>query len=247
MRVSKRQKQINEKVESTKIYPILDALTLLKEIPNLKFNESIDISINLGVDPQKSDQNVRGSTSLPHGIGKQSKIAVFAEGADATAATEAGADVVGFEDLIEKVKKDKDIDADVIIATPECMKSLGQLGRILGPKNLMPNPKEGTVTKNVADAVSVAKKGQIRYKTDKGGIIHATIGKKDFEPKKLAENAIALIEDLKKAKPSSAKGKYMKNIRNINVFSVFASNIRFFLLAFRRFCNRSLQVGHPAR
>ncbi len=212
MRVSKRQKQINEKVESTKIYPILDALTLLKEIPNLKFNESIDISINLGVDPQKSDQNVRGSTSLPHGIGKQSKIAVFAEGADATAATEAGADVVGFEDLIEKVKKDKDIDADVIIATPECMKSLGQLGRILGPKNLMPNPKEGTVTKNVADAVSVAKKGQIRYKTDKGGIIHATIGKKDFEPKKLVENAIALIEDLKKAKPSSAKGKYMKNI-----------------------------------
>ena len=212
MRVSKRQKQINEKVESTKVYPILDALTLLKEIPDLKFNESIDISINLGVDPQKSDQNVRGSTSLPHGIGKQSKIAVFAEGADATAATEAGADVVGFEDLIEKVKKDKDIDADVIIATPECMKSLGQLGRILGPKNLMPNPKEGTVTKNVADAVSIAKKGQIRYKTDKGGIIHATIGKKDFEPKKLAENAIALIEDLKKAKPSSAKGKYMKNI-----------------------------------
>ena len=212
MRVSKRQKQINEKVQSTKVYPILDALTLLKEIPNLKFNESIDISINLGVDPQKSDQNVRGSTSLPHGIGKQSKIAVFAEGADATAASEAGADVVGFEDLIEKVKKDKDIDADVIIATPECMKSLGQLGRILGPKNLMPNPKEGTVTKNVADAVSVAKKGQIRYKTDKGGIIHATIGKKDFEPKKLAENAIALIEDLKKAKPSSAKGKYMKNI-----------------------------------
>lgn len=212
MRVSKRQKQINEKVEATKVYPILDALTLLKEIPNLKFNESIDISINLGVDPQKSDQNVRGSTSLPHGIGKQSRIAVFAEGADATAASEAGADVVGFEDLIEKVKKDKDIDADVIIATPECMKSLGQLGRILGPKNLMPNPKEGTVTKNVADAVSVAKKGQIRYKTDKGGIIHATIGKKDFEPKKLAENAIALIEDLKKAKPSSAKGKYMKNI-----------------------------------
>ena len=212
MRVSKRQKQINEKVEATKVYPILDALTLLKEIPNLKFNESIDISINLGVDPQKSDQNVRGSTSLPHGIGKQSRIAVFAEGADATAASEAGADVVGFEDLIEKVKKDKDIDADVIIATPECMKSLGQLGRILGPKNLMPNPKEGTVTKNVADAVSIAKKGQIRYKTDKGGIIHATIGKKDFEPKKLAENAIALIEDLKKAKPSSAKGKYMKNI-----------------------------------
>ena len=199
MRISKRKKQINEKLELTKAYPILDALTLLKEMPNLKFNESIDVSINLGVDPQKSDQNVRGSTSLPHGIGKQSKIAVFAEGADATAASDAGADIVGFEDLIEKVKKDKNIDADVIIATPDCMKSLGQLGRILGPKNLMPNPKEGTVTKNVADAVSTAKKGQIRYKTDKGGIIHATIGKKDFEPKKLVENAIALIEDLKKS------------------------------------------------
>tara|TARA_Y100000996_G_C22488225_1_gene629086 strand:+ start:40 stop:741 length:702 start_codon:yes stop_codon:yes gene_type:complete len=212
MRISKRKKQINEKLELTKAYPILDALTLLKEMPNLKFNESIDVSINLGVDPQKSDQNVRGSTSLPHGIGKQSKIAVFAEGADATAASDAGADIVGFEDLIEKVKKDKNIDADVIIATPDCMKSLGQLGRILGPKNLMPNPKEGTVTKNVADAVSTAKKGQIRYKTDKGGIIHATIGKKDFEPKKLVENAIALIEDLKKAKPSASKGKYMKNI-----------------------------------
>ncbi len=212
MRVTKRQKQINEKFELTKTYPILDAFNLLKETPSLKFNESIDISINLGVDPQKSDQNVRGSTSLPHGIGKQAKVAVFADGTDAAAATKAGADVVGFEDLIEKIKKEKNIDADVIIATPDCMKSLGQLGRILGPKNLMPNPKEGTVTKNVADAVSTAKKGQIRYKSDKGGIIHATIGKKDFEPQKLVENAIALIEDLKKAKPSAAKGKYMKNI-----------------------------------
>ena len=212
MSISKRQKEINEKVEDMKSYPILDAVTLLKEMPNLKFNESIDISINLGVDPQKSDQNVRGSTSLPHGIGKQSKVAVFAEGPDATAATDAGADLVGFEDLIDKVKKDKNIDADVIISTPDCMKSLGQLGRILGPKNLMPNPKEGTVTKNVADAVSTAKKGQIRYKTDKGGIIHATIGKKDFEPQKLVDNALALIEDLKKVKPSAAKGKYMKNI-----------------------------------
>ena len=212
MRVSKRQKQIYDKVELTKVYSILDAFNLLKKTPDLKFNESVDISINLGVDPQKSDQNVRGSTSLPHGIGKQAKVAVFADGTDATAASKAGADIVGFEDLIEKVKKEKNLDADVIIATPDCMKSLGQLGRILGPKNLMPNPKEGTVTKNVADAVSMAKKGQIRYKTDKGGIIHATIGKKDFEPQKLVENAIALIEDLKKAKPSSAKGKYMKNI-----------------------------------
>ena len=212
MRVSKRQKQIYDKVELTKVYSILDAFNLLKKTPDLKFNESVDISINLGVDPQKSDQNVRGSTSLPHGIGKQAKVAVFADGTDATAASKAGADIVGFEDLIEKGKKEKNLDADVIIATPDCMKSLGQLGRILGPKNLMPNPKEGTVTKNVADAVSMAKKGQIRYKTDKGGIIHATIGKKDFEPQKLVENAIALIEDLKKAKPSSAKGKYMKNI-----------------------------------
>ena len=212
MVISKRRKLITEKIEPLKVYSLEDAINLLINLPKLKFNESIDISINLGVDPDKSDQNVRGSSSLPHGIGKISKVAVFAEGPDAAAAKKAGADIVGFEDLIEEVKKKKDIDVDIIISTPECMKLLGQLGRILGPKNLMPNPKEGTVTKNVKDAVKNAKKGQIRYKTDKGGIIHTTIGKVDFEPKKLTENVYALVDDLIKAKPSTAKGKYMKNI-----------------------------------
>ena len=212
MLISKRRKLITEKIEPLKAYPLEDAINLLISLPKVKFNESIDISINLGVDSDKSDQNVRGSSSLPHGIGKISKVAVFAEGPDAAAAKKAGADIVGFEDLIDEVKKNKDIDVDIIIATPECMKLLGQLGRILGPKNLMPNPKEGTVTKNIADAVKNAKKGQIRYKTDKAGIIHTTIGKVDFEPKKLTENVYALVDDLIKAKPSTAKGKYMKNI-----------------------------------
>ena len=212
MITSKRKKLITEKIEPLKVYSLEDAINLLINLPKLKFNESIDISINLGVDPGKSDQNVRGSSSLPHGIGKISKVAVFAEGPDAAAAKKAGADIVGFEDLIDEVKKKKDIDVDIIISTPECMKLLGQLGRILGPKNLMPNPKEGTVTKNIGDAVKNAKKGQIRYKTDKGGIIHTTIGKVDFEPKKLTENVYALVDDLIKAKPSTAKGKYMKNI-----------------------------------
>jgi large subunit ribosomal protein L1 len=212
MLISKRRKLIIEKIEPLKTYPLEDAIDLLVSLPKVKFNESIDISINLGVDPDKSDQNVRGSSSLPHGIGKISKVAVFAEGPDADAAKKAGADIVGFEDLIDEVKKNKDIDADIIIATPECMKLLGQLGRILGPKSLMPNPKEGTVTKNIADAVKNAKKGQIRYKTDKGGIIHTTIGKVDFEPKKLTENVYTLVDDLIRAKPSTVKGKYMKNI-----------------------------------
>ena len=212
MNKSKRQKVIMEKIEELKVYSLTDAISLIQSFPKLKFNESIDISVNLGVDPKKSDQNVRGSSSLPHGIGKVSKVAVFAEGPEAADANKAGADIVGFEDLIEDVKKNKDLDADVVIATPECMKKLGSLGRILGPKNLMPNPKEGTVTKNVVEAVENAKKGQIRYKTDKGGIIHTTVGKVDFEPTKLQENIFHLIEDLNKAKPSTAKGKYMKNI-----------------------------------
>ena len=212
MLISKRRKLITEKIEPLKAYPLEDAIDLLISLPKVKFNESIDISINLGVDPDKSDQNVRGSSSLPHGIGKISKVAVFAEGPDAAVAKKAGADIVGFEDLIDEVKKNKDIDVDIIIATPECMKLLGQLGRILGPKNLMPNPKEGTVTKNIADAVKNAKKGQIRYKTDKGGIIHTTIGKVDFKQKELTENVYALVDDLIRAKPSTVKGKYMKNI-----------------------------------
>ena len=212
MAITKRQKIIAEQVEVLKAYPLKDAISLIQSLPKLKFNESLDISVNLGVDSTKSDQNVRGSSSLPHGIGKTSRVAVFAEGPEAVAAKKAGADIVGFEDLIEQIKKDKDLKADIVIATPDSMKKLGALGRILGPKNLMPNPKEGTVTKNVAEAVQNAKKGQIRYKTDKGGIIHTTIGKVDFDAVKLEENIFHLIDDLNKAKPSTAKGKYMKNI-----------------------------------
>ena len=212
MAITKRQKIIAEQVEVLKAYPLKDAISLIQSLPKLKFNESLDISVNLGVDSTKSDQNVRGSSSLPHGIGKTSRVAVFAEGPEAVAAKKAGADIVGFEDLIEQIKKDKDLKADIVIATPDSMKKLGALGRILGPKNLMPNPKEGTVTKNVAEAVGNAKKGQIRYKTDKAGIIHTTVGKVDFEADKLVENVYHLIEDLIKAKPSTAKGKYMKNI-----------------------------------
>ena len=212
MIITKRKKSIAEKIDPMKAYELIEALELAKSLPKVKFNESIDISINLGVDPKKSDQNVRGSSSLPHGIGKTLKVAVFADGEDAVAAKKAGAEIVGFEDLIADVKKNKDLDADVVIATPDCMAKLGALGRILGPKNLMPNPKEGTVTKNVVDAVNNAKKGQVRYKTDKAGIIHTTIGKIDFEAQKLAENINFLIDDLIKAKPSTAKGKYMTNI-----------------------------------
>ena len=212
MTITKRKKLIIEQVDALKAYELIEALELMKSLPKVKFNESVDISINLGVDSKKSDQNVRGSSSLPHGIGKTAKVAVFADGEDATEAKNAGAEIVGLDDLIADVKKNKDLDVDVVIATPECMAKLGALGRILGPKNLMPNPKEGTVTKNVADAVSNAKKGQVRYKTDKAGIIHTTIGKVDFEAQKLAENIYFLVDDLIKAKPSTAKGKYMKNI-----------------------------------
>jgi len=212
MALTKRQKTISEKIETSKSYALIDAVELLLSLPKLKFNESVDISINLGVDPKKSDQNVRGSSSLPHGIGKVTKVAVFAEGPEAAEAKKAGADLIGFEDLIEEVKKNKNLDADIVISTPECMKLLGQLGRILGPKNLMPNPKEGTVTKNISGAVSNAKKGQIRYKTDSAGIIHTTIGKVDFDANKLIENVHTLIDDLIKAKPQTMKGKYMKNI-----------------------------------
>jgi len=212
MTITKRKKLIVEKIDAMKAYELIEALELVKSLPKVKFNESVDISINLGVDPKKSDQNVRGSSSLPHGIGKTLKVAVFADGEDAAEAKKAGAEIVGFEDLIADVKKNKDLDADVVIATPDCMAKLGALGRILGPKNLMPNPKEGTVTKNVVDAVNNAKKGQVRYKTDKAGIIHTTVGKIDFEAQKLAENINFLIDDLIKAKPSTAKGKYMTNI-----------------------------------
>ena len=212
MNVSKRMKSINDIVDTTKSYDLSDAIELLKKSPKVKFNESVDVSINLGIDASKSDQGVRGSSTLPHGIGKSMKVVAFADGEDEKAAKNAGADTVGFEDLIDQIKKDKDLDADIVVATPDCMKKMGQLGRILGPKNLMPNPKEGTVTKNIADAVSKAKKGQIRYKNDKAGIIHTVVGKLDFDTEKLADNVVALVSDLNKAKPPSSKGKYMKNI-----------------------------------
>ena len=212
MALSKRIKTIQEKIDTIKDYDIEEAIELLKSAPKVKFNESVDVSVNLGIDASKSDQGVRGSSTLPHGIGKNMNVVAFADGEDEKAAKDAGADTVGFEDLIDQVKKDKDLVADIVVATPDCMKKMGQLGRILGPKNLMPNPKEGTVTKNIAEAVSKAKKGQIRYKNDKAGIIHTIIGKLDFDTKKLADNVASLISDLNKSKPSSAKGKYMKNI-----------------------------------
>ena len=212
MALSKRIKTIKEKIDTIKDYDIEEAIELLKSAPKVKFNESVDLSVNLGIDASKSDQGVRGSSTLPHGIGKNMNVVAFADGEDEKAAKDAGADIVGFEDLIDQVKKDKDLVADIVVATPDCMKKMGQLGRILGPKNLMPNPKEGTVTKNIAEAVSKAKKGQIRYKNDKAGIIHTIIGKLDFDTKKLADNVASLISDLNKSKPASAKGKYMKNI-----------------------------------
>ena len=212
MALSKRIKTIKEKIDVIKDYDIEEAIELLKSAPKVKFNESVDLSVNLGIDATKSDQGVRGSSTLPHGIGKNMNVVAFADGADEKAAKDAGADTVGFEDLIEQVKKDKDLVADIVVATPDCMKKMGQLGRILGPKNLMPNPKEGTVTKNIGEAVSKAKKGQIRYKNDKAGIIHTIVGKLDFDTKKLADNVASLISDLNKSKPASAKGKYMKNI-----------------------------------
>jgi large subunit ribosomal protein L1 len=212
MALSKRIKTIKEKIDTIKDYDIEEAIELLKSAPKVKFNESVDLSVNLGIDASKSDQGVRGSSTLPHGIGKNMNVVAFADGEDEKAAKDAGADIVGFEDLIDQVKKDKDLVADIVVATPDCMKKMGQLGRILGPKNLMPNPKEGTVTKNIAEAVSKAKKGQIRYKNDKAGIIHTIVGKLDFDTKKLADNVASLISDLNKSKPSSAKGKYMKNI-----------------------------------
>jgi large subunit ribosomal protein L1 len=212
MALSKRIKVIKQNIDSLKSYDIEEAIEILKTSSKVKFNESVDLSVNLGIDATKSDQGVRGSSTLPHGIGKSMKVVAFADGEDEKLAKDAGADIVGFEDLIDQVKKDKDLDADIVVATPDCMKKMGQLGRILGPKNLMPNPKEGTVTKNIGEAVSKAKKGQIRYKNDKAGIIHTIVGKIDFDTQKLIDNISSLITDLNKSKPASAKGKYMKNI-----------------------------------
>ncbi len=210
-KLSKRQQAIAELVEHGKNYAINDALTLVKKFPKAKFNESVDVAINLGIDPRKSDQVVRGATVLPKGTGKTVRVAVFAQGANAEKATAAGADIVGFEDLAESVKGGN-MDFDVVIATPDAMRVVGTLGQILGPRGLMPNPKVGTVTPDVETAVKNAKAGQVRYRADKGGIIHCTIGKVDFAEDALRENLDALLADLVKAKPTSAKGVYMKKI-----------------------------------
>jgi large subunit ribosomal protein L1 len=208
---SKRMKAVDLRVEAGKVYDLTQAVNLLKELSTVKFRESFDVSINLGVDPRKSDQVVRGSTVLPRGTGKTVRVAVFAEGAQAQAALDAGADIVGLDDLAQSVK-DGEMNFDVVIATPSTMRVVGQLGQILGPKGLMPNPKVGTVAQDVAAAVKNAKGGQVRYRTDKAGIIHTTIGKTDFNPEDLIENLRALLVDLRKLKPSSAKGIYVKKI-----------------------------------
>ncbi|WP_127560799.1 50S ribosomal protein L1 [Saccharospirillum alexandrii] len=210
-KLSKRAKVAREKVDATKVYSIEDAVALLKELSTVKFAESVDLSVNLGIDARKSDQNVRGSTVLPNGTGKDVRIAVFAQGANAEAAKEAGADVVGMEDLAEQIKGG-DLNFGVVIASPDAMRVVGQLGQVLGPRGLMPNPKVGTVTPDVATAVKNAKAGQARFRTDKNGIIHACIGKVAFEPNAIKENAEAIIADLKRLKPSSAKGVYLKKI-----------------------------------
>mgnify|MGYP001813237994 FL=1 len=210
-KLTKRAKMIQEKVVPGKLYPIDEALDLLRELSGVKFKESVDVSINLGVDPRKSDQVVRGSTVLPNGTGKSVRVAVFTQGANADAAKEAGADIVGMEDLAEEVKKGN-MDFDVVIASPDAMRVVGTLGQILGPRGLMPNPKVGTVAQDVATAVKNAKAGQVRYRTDKAGIIHCPIGKVEFDSGKLKENLEALLADLNKAMPSSAKGVYLKKI-----------------------------------
>ncbi|MAF17677.1 MAG: 50S ribosomal protein L1 [Marinomonas sp.] len=210
-KLTKRARLIAEKVDATKLYSVEEAVALLSELSTVKFKESVDVSVNLGVDPRKSDQVVRGSTVLPNGTGKDVRVAVFAQGANAEAAKEAGADVVGFEDLAEQVKAGN-LDFDVVIASPDAMRIVGQLGQVLGPRGLMPNPKVGTVTPDVPTAVKNAKSGQARYRTDKNGIIHAGVGSIDFAADAIKGNLEALLADLRRAKPASAKGVYMKKV-----------------------------------
>jgi large subunit ribosomal protein L1 len=210
-KASKRMRAVREKLKPVKLYPPGEALRMLKENSTVKFPESIDVAVNLGVDPRKSDQIVRGSTVLPHGTGKNVRVAVFAQDAKAQAAKEAGADMVGMEDLAAQVRAGN-LNFDVVIASPEAMRVVGQLGQILGPRGLMPNPKVGTVTPDVAQAVRNAKAGQVRYRTDKGGIVHCSIGKVSFEAQALEENLKALIADLVKAKPAAARGVYLKKV-----------------------------------
>jgi large subunit ribosomal protein L1 len=210
-KISKRKQAIREKIDRDREYPVDEAFSLLKELSTVKFPETVEVAVNLGVDPRKSDQVVRGSTVLPHGTGKSSRVAVFAQGEQAEAAQAAGADVVGMEDLAEQIQGG-DLAFDVVIATPDSMRVVGRLGQVLGPRGLMPNPKVGTVTTDVAQAVKNAKAGQVRFRTDKNGIIHAAIGKVGFEPSQLRENLQALLGDLNKAKPSTSKGVYMKRV-----------------------------------
>ncbi|CAM4160036.1 50S ribosomal protein L1 [Psychrobacter arenosus] len=210
-KLTKRQKTIQESIEHEKLYTLEEAVAILNQIPPAKFKESIDIAINLGVDPRKSDQVVRGATNLPAGTGKTKRVAVFAQGAAAEAAKEAGADIVGMEDLAEQIKAGN-MDFDVVIAAPDAMRVVGQLGTILGPRGLMPNPKVGTVTPNVAEAVANTKAGQATYRVDKAGIIHTTIGQIGFTAEQVMQNAKALLSDLKRAKPATSKGVYIKKI-----------------------------------
>ncbi|WP_299668720.1 50S ribosomal protein L1 [uncultured Psychromonas sp.] len=210
-KLSKRMTAIRAEVDGTKEYEINEAVALLQKFATAKFSESIDVAVNLGVDPRRSDQNVRGATVLPHGTGREVRVAVFTQGANAEAALAAGADIVGMDDLAAKVKAGE-MDFDVVIASPDAMRVVGQLGQILGPRGLMPNPKVGTVTPNVADAVKNAKAGQVRYRNDKNGIIHSTIGKATFSAEQIKENLEALIIALKKGKPSGAKGQFIKKV-----------------------------------
>ena len=210
-KLSKRQKALVGKVDSLKLYPLVDALGIVKEHAVAKFDESIDVAVQLGVDAKKSDQVVRGSVVLPSGTGKSVRVAVFTQGAKADEARAAGADIVGMEDLAEKVKAGQ-MDFDIVVASPDAMRVVGTLGQILGPRGLMPNPKVGTVTADVATAVKNAKAGQVQYRTDKAGIIHATIGRASFQPEALRANLTALIEALNRAKPSSSKGIYLRKV-----------------------------------
>lgn len=210
-KLSKRMRTVREKIDTAKIYPVSEALTLLQELAGAKFLESVDAAVNLGVDPRKSDQNVRGAVVLPNGTGRDVRVAVFTQGDNVQAAKDAGADLVGMDDLAAQVKAGE-MNFDVVVASPDAMRVVGQLGQVLGPRGLMPNPKTGTVTPNVAAAVKNAKAGQVRYRNDKNGIIHTTIGKVNFESKSLQQNLEALVVALKKAKPASAKGQYIKSV-----------------------------------
>ncbi len=211
MALSKRRKAINDKLDSRRLVPLADALGLLKELTSAKFDESMDVAINLGVDPRKSDQVVRGATVLPHGTGKRARVAVFAQGQAAEAATAAGADVVGMEDLAEQIRGG-DLDFSVVIAAPDAMRVVGTLGQVLGPRGLMPNPKVGTVTADVALAVSNAKKGQVRFRTDRAGIVHCVIGRASFQVDALRDNLQAVLAEVHKLKPATAKGMYLRKV-----------------------------------